>query len=107
MADTATTTKESTTMTETNRHVLITTRERGVFTGILADDQGTTVTLTEARMCTYWSRAMRGVFGLAKIGPDSACRIGPAADSLTLHGVTAICDMTPEAVERWRAEPWG
>ena len=59
------------------KKVLVTTDKRGVFFGTLKTEEGTTVELAEAQNCTYWSRAMRGFLGLAVLGPDSECRIGP------------------------------
>ena len=87
--------------------VVVTTKRRGVFGGLLKGRPGDAVTLTQARMCTSWSLAMRGVHGLASIGPDEECRIGVAVPELRLIGVTSVATMTPEAWERWEAEPWG
>ena len=93
-------------MTEKQRPVVVTTAHRGVFFGYLASQDGTTVHLTKARNCVYWSAKLRGFVGLAATGPDSDCRIGPAAD-MELSDVTAVLDCSPEAVEKWEAQPWG
>ena len=91
----------------TERYVMVTTAHRGVFAGVLdGDGTGETVTLRQARMCVYWSAAMRGVLGLAAIGPDADCKIGPAVEALTLRNVTAVIDVTPAARERWEQQPW-
>ena len=87
-------------------HVLITTEYRGVFMGELDERDNDSVTLTHARNCVYWSRKIRGVFGLAATGPDSECRIGPAVPRLTLRKVTSITECTDAAVAAWEAEPW-
>ena len=92
------------------RHVLITTdsTRRGVFAGELesydADKQY--AVLTNVQMCIYWSAETRGVLGLAATGPAKGSRIGPSVPRLEVNGVTAVVDMTPEAVERWKAVPW-
>lgn len=100
-------TKKTATKKKGERFVLVTTDKRGVFAGVLVKDAGQTVTLAESRMCSYWSAKMRGVFGLASMGPDKGCKIGPAVPSQVLNGITSVTDMSPEAVAAWRAEPWG
>ena len=91
----------------TGQPVMVTTKHRGVFAGLLADDQGDVVTITDARMCVYWSPAERGIVGLAQKGPGAGCRVSPAAPRIALRDVTAVFDLTPAAWERWQAEPWG
>lgn len=89
--------------------VVVTTEHRGVFFGYLQDDgtePGTTVTITDAQMCVYWSTDVRGIVGLAATGPTSGCKITPAAPSITLHGVTAVMGATDEAVIAWQKRPW-
>ena len=87
------------------RPVLVTTQHRGVFFGYATDTSGGTIHLSRARMCVYWSRDMKGVLGLASIGPSDGCRISPAAD-LDLRGVTAVAECTPDAVAQWEKHPW-
>jgi len=93
--------------TQDRRPVMVTTVHRGVFAGLLVEDHGETVVIEDARMCVYWDASTRGVLGLARHGPGPLCRISPAAPRLTLRGVTAVADLTPQAWERWRQEPWG
>lgn len=88
------------------QYVLVTTRHRGVFAGVLSRQEGEVVTLTEARNCTFWSRPMRGFLGLAKMGPDTECRIGESVPSLILYGVTSVALCTEAARKRWEAAPW-
>lgn len=89
------------------RHVLVTTEYRGVFMGKLVEDCGTKVTLEDAQMCIYWDSSTHGVFGLAAVGPGERCKIGHLVPGrTTLRKVTCICDVTAEAVERWRSQPW-
>lgn len=89
----------------TERAVLVTTTHRGVFFGYLKSRNGDSVTLRAARNCLYWDKATKGFLGLAQQGPGSGCRIGPAAD-IELFGITAIADVTPDAVDKWEAAPW-
>ena len=88
-------------------NVLVCTDMRGVFAGQLESRDGDAITLTQARMCVYWDRAVRGVLGLAVSGPNERCRITKAVPRIQLDGVTAVIYMTGEAVSAWDAEPWG
>ena len=87
------------------RPVIITTAHGGVFFGYATDTDGEVIALTRARNCVYWSADVKGFMGLAANGPSADCRIGPAAD-ITLRGVTAVLEVTPEAVTRWNGAPW-
>lgn len=90
--------------------VLVTTEHRGVFAGLQMknghDEEARTVRLANARNCVYWSKEVRGVFGLAASGPTQTCRIGPMVDSLYLVGVTSVTRCTAEAQRAWESEPW-
>ena len=97
--------------------VVVTTAHRGVFFGRIAQvkSNGATssrklapgrIELTDARCCVYWSRETRGVVGLAATGPASGSKITRAAPRVTLWGVTAVMECSPEAVTAWEAEPW-
>lgn len=87
--------------------VLVTTDNRGVFFGYLVDDGSPAeVTLANGRNCIYWSDSTRGFLGLASVGPDENCRVGPKASQFTVYGVNLVADVTPEAVKRWEAAPW-
>lgn len=91
--------------------VLLTTdhTKRGVFMGFIdpSDADKETVVAEEVRMAVYWDKTVRGVIGLASNGPGPLCRITPAAKKATLKGVTAIVELTEEALKAWRKEPWG
>jgi hypothetical protein len=65
------------------------------------------MTMEELRMCVYWSSDMRGVLGLASMGPSKTCKISKAVAKATLQGVTAVIELSPEALKNWRKEPWG
>lgn len=93
-------------MTKTKeRPVLVTTAHRGVFFGYATKTAGDVVALKRARLCLYWSADVKGFMGLAANGPSASCRIGPAAD-IELRAVTAVLEVTPEAVAKWEAAPW-
>ncbi|MDE2096937.1 MAG: hypothetical protein KGL39_06795 [Patescibacteria group bacterium] len=87
------------------RPVVVTTAHRGVFFGYAEDTSGEMIKLKRARNCIYWSRTVKGFVGLAAIGPDADCRIGPSAD-MELRAITAVLECTPEAVTAWEAAPW-
>lgn len=87
------------------RAVIVTTAHRGVFFGYATDTDGEQIALTRSRLCLYWSRDVKGFMGLAATGPTKSCRIGPPAD-ITLRNITAVLEVTPEAVKAWEAAPW-
>lgn len=91
--------------TKKPRPVLVTTAHRGVFFGYATNTYGTTIKLTQARNCVYWSADVKGFLGLAANGPSETCRVGPAAD-IELRDITSVSEVTPEATERWEAMPW-
>lgn len=90
---------------------LITTdsSKRGVFMGFIKEEDiaNENIIAEEVRMAVYWSADVKGVLGLASIGPTKGCRISTATKKALIKGVTAVVELTPEAVEKWRAEPWG
>lgn len=90
--------------------VLITTdsTKRGVFMGFIdpKDADKETLQADEVRMAVYWSADVRGILGLASTGPSKKCRITKAATKATLKGVTAVIEITDEALKAWRSEPW-
>ena len=87
------------------RPVVVTTAHRGVFFGYAADTDGETIKLKRSRLCVYWSADVKGFMGLASSGPSKGCRIGPPAD-IELRAITAVLEVTPEAVARWEESPW-
>lgn len=88
-----------------DRPVIVTTEHRGVFFGYASDTTGETIALRRGRLCVYWSTDLRGFMGLAAMGPSASCRIGPPAD-ITLRKITAVLEVSPEAVAKWEAAPW-
>lgn len=87
------------------RAVLVTTAHRGVFFGYAMETDGAMIELRAARCCIYWSADLRGFMGLASHGPNSTCRIGPAAD-IELRDITSVVEVTPVAVLAWEKAPW-
>ena len=92
-------------MPKKERAVLITTVHRGVFFGYATDTTGKSVELKRARLCVYWSSDLRGFMGLATIGPNKDCKIGPPANIL-LHDVTSVVEVEEAAIKAWEDAPW-
>lgn len=87
------------------RPVLVTTAHRGVFFGYAKETNGSTIALRAGRCCIYWSADLRGFIGLASHGPNSSCKVSPAAD-ITLRDITSVVEVTPKAAEAWETAPW-
>lgn len=88
-----------------DRAVIVTTEHRGVFFGYADDTDGMRIKLKKSRLCVYWSSDVKGFMGLAANGPTASCKIGPPAD-ITLRKITAVLEVSPEAVKKWEAAPW-
>jgi hypothetical protein len=86
--------------------LVVTTQHRGVFFGYGKPTTEKIIRLEEARMCVHWTSEIKGVVGLAAVGPNKNCRIGPAAPAITLQDVTSIMEVSPEAEAKWKLEPW-
>lgn len=83
--------------------ILVTTKHRGVFAGLVPDDQdmdARTMRMEEARMAIYWGTT-RGIAELADTGPTDKSRIGAPATLEALHDITAVWEIKPEAWEKW------
>lgn len=87
-------------------YVLVTTAHRGVFAGFLKNREGDEVTLTQARVCVFWSKEVKGFVGLAVSGPIGSSRVSQAAEELTLTSVTSIAKCTEAAQQVWEKAPW-
>ena len=85
--------------------VLVCTDKRGVVFGYTECYNARPIILTDARMCLYWSTDVGGVFGLADIGPTKNCKISAPCPSVTLEGVTAVFEVTANAVKAWASAP--
>ncbi|WHZ35731.1 hypothetical protein [Sagittula sp. MA-2] len=85
--------------------VLITTQHRGVFAGLVPEDQDMTarsMPLKSARMAIYWGTT-KGVMQLAETGPTAKSRISATADVPMLNDITAIFDITEKAWDAWKS----
>lgn len=87
------------------RAVLVTTQHRGVFFGYSTDTSGASIKLRSARNCLYWARDAKGFMGLASLGPVGNSRVGPPCD-IELRDITAVAEVTAEAVKVWESAPW-
>ena len=85
---------------------LVVTTARGVFFGWGQKTNDKIITLKKGRMCISWTADMRGVTGLAVLGPSMSCKIGLEVPELIIQDVTLVLECTPEAIERWQAAPW-
>ena len=84
--------------------VMITTKWRGVFVGLIDDNQdinARSMPLKAAKMAIRWG-VSRGVMELAHTGPTERSKISLPADIPALHGITAVFDITPEAWQKWQ-----
>ncbi len=88
--------------------VVVTTEWRGVFFGYVEDDSDlpAKIVLRDARNCVYWSSTIRGVLGLAAIGPSNDCKIGPKVPTATIWKVTGVFGCDPASIKKWEAAPW-
>ena len=82
--------------------VLVTTSHRGVFFGLLKEEDGNSVILERARCAIRWNTS-GGFLELAKDGPNSNSRIGDEADAIKLFDVTSISHVTETAAAKWHA----
>jgi len=82
------------------RPVIVCTSYRGVFFGYAADTTGDRVQLCGAKMAIYWGTT-RGVMELAHTGPTAKSRVSAPAD-IEVRGVTAVFEVSPEALSRWK-----
>lgn len=86
--------------------LIVTTAHKGVFFGYGTPTTESTIRIERARMCVYWSSDIKGVVGLASVGPNKNCKIGPAAPAITLRDVTSVMELSEEAAKCWEAQPW-
>jgi len=93
-------------MEKKKQALVVTTEKKGVFFGYGHAASSKTIRLENARMCVYWSVDVKGVLGLASGGPTKNCRVTPAVPAITLQGVTAVMEATPQSAAAWEAQPW-
>ena len=83
--------------------VMVTTKHRGVFAGLVPEDADLTVatlSLKKARMAIRFGTT-KGVLQLAETGPTGSSKISAPADVPVLHDITAVFAVTPEAWAMW------
>jgi hypothetical protein len=93
-------------MSAKQKALLVTTEHRGVFFGYGERTDGNVITLSDAQMCIYWSSEVKGVLGLATVGPLKGSRVTPAVPLITLQKVTSVTECTPQAEKVWKQLPW-
>ena len=98
-------TKNKSATNSKSRAVIVTTAHRGVFFGYTDKIDGDTISLKSSRLCVYWSADVKGFMGLASGGPTASCKIGPAAD-IMLRNITAVLEVSEQAIKAWEAAPW-
>lgn len=85
--------------------VLVTTKHRGVFAGLVPDDQDMSLRsmpLSGARMAIRWGTT-KGVMQLAETGPTTNSTISAVADIPMLNDITAIFTITDAAWAKWQS----
>lgn len=85
--------------------VLVTTKHRGVFAGLVPADQdlsASTMALKSARMAIRFGTT-RGLMQLCETGPTKNSKISAPADIPVLHDITAVFSIQPEAWAQWTA----
>jgi hypothetical protein len=83
--------------------VLVTTKHRGVFAGLVSPKQdltASTLSLKQARMAIRFGTE-RGLMQLCETGPTADSLISAPADIPVLHDITGVFDITDEAWQRW------
>ncbi len=83
------------------KEVMVTTEKKGVFLGKIKEDNSPAdVTLKDARMVVYWSSDAKGVLGIAVNGPGKGAKLTPAVKSIKIYGITAVIEMSDEAIKK-------
>ena len=88
-----------------DKAVLITTAHRGVFAGLIPEDQDLTakaMPLKQARMAIRFGTT-KGVMQLAETGPTSESKISAVADMPMLHDITAVFAISDAAWQAWQS----
>lgn len=82
------------------RPVIVCTSYKAVFFGYAEDTSGDKITLTNVRMAIHFGTT-RGVLELAETGPTSKSKISARAPACDIRFVTAVFEVSPEAVKAW------
>lgn len=92
-------------MADNMKPVLVTTKHRGVFAGLVPHDQdmgAELIALKDARMAIKFGTT-KGLMQLCETGPTGQSRISAPADIPGLRDITAIFAITDEAWTKWQA----
>jgi hypothetical protein len=90
------------TVTRTDRPVIICTARRFVAFGYAEDTSGNTVKLRNARCAIRWGTT-GGILQLAETGPTTSSKIGARAPEIELREVTAVIEVSEVAAAAWEA----
>lgn len=85
---------------------VVTTVHRGVFFGTIKSQDNETVVLENARSCLQWPKEVKGVFGLATVGPLVGSKVTDAVSEMTLHNVSCVMQCSDAASAQWESGPW-
>lgn len=92
----------------TGEWVILCTDEnkKGVFYGKLKEynREKDYAVLEKARMIVYWSRAVKGVLGLAVEGVKDGCRVSSPVREIDLNGISTIMKASKEAQKSFEKE---
>lgn len=96
-------------MENTKKGYLVFAKPKAVFFGFATEKEmlKECPTLTDAQMCLYWSKDVKGVLGLAKLGPIGDSKVTPSVPSIHIkEKIEAFCECTEEAIKQWQKEPF-
>lgn len=107
MAPTKKPTTKTKTKPATERPVLVTTANRGVFFGYTTTDGAPeSIRILRARMVVYWAPECRSILGLCDVGPIGRSKVSKPAPGLDVRNVTSVADVSAQAVAVFEAAPW-
>ncbi len=82
------------------KYVVIRSRDSGCHAGYLESEDGTTITLINARRLWYWSGANSlSQLAMDGVGNPSECKFPCAVDSITVYSVCEKISTTSKAQE--------
>lgn len=92
-------------------HVLITTKNRGIYFGEINWDtrHNEVIDVRNMRHVYYYTAPAgsdKGTFSLVTIGPQSGSRVGPVVEMACLHDIATVCVCTTDAVKAFSESTW-
>ena len=94
------------TIKQTERPVIVRSRDAGCIYGYLLGYEGSTVHLRDARQMWSWTAAEGGTLIDCATHGVSAGKFSTPADRVTVIGACAIIDCTDKAVTTLEAQKW-